>query len=96
LELIEGVIKIANVFLALVAGFIALSLFKISHERKKLRPWKMLIIALVLLSLQEILGALRAFRIFESPFLTHIVPTAILAFLLSALILQIEIVKKRK
>jgi len=95
LEYIEGIIKIANVFLAIVAGIIAISLFKVSHKRKELQPWRLLIVALVFFSIQEILGALRAFRIFESPYLTHIIPTAMLVLLLSAIILQINITKKR-
>ena len=94
LYLIEGVIKIANVFLSVVAGIIAISLFHISHKKKELRPWRWLIAALVLFAVQMILGALRAFKIFESPYLTHIVPTAILVLLITALILQINIGKK--
>lgn len=96
LEYIEGIIKIANVFLAIVAGIIALSLFHISHKRRELRPWRLLIIALVFFVFQEIFGALRSFRIFESPYLTHIIPTAMLALVLSAIILQIDIAKKEK
>ena len=93
IQYLEGIIKIANVFLSLVAGIIALSLFHVSHRKKELRPWKLLIIALVLFVFQEILGALRAFKIFESPFLTHVIPTGILALLLAAVLLQIHILK---
>ena len=95
MQQIEGILKIANVFLALVAGFISLSLFKVSHRKKELKPWKLLIIALVLFSVQEILGALRAFEIFESAYLTHIIPTAMLGLLLAAVILQIGLTSKR-
>ncbi|MBU0615462.1 MAG: hypothetical protein KJ601_05185 [Nanoarchaeota archaeon] len=49
----------------------------------------MLLVALVFFSLTEIFGALRAFGIYESPFLTHIIPTAILGFLIAALIMEI-------
>ena len=93
MESIEGIIKIANVVLSLVAGFLALSLFKISHHRKELKPWKLLIASLVLFVVQEILGALRAFQIYETPYLTHIVPTLILGLLVWALVLQIRITK---
>jgi heme A synthase len=96
LQYIEGILKIANVFLAIVAGIIAINLFHISHKKKELKPWKLLIIALILFVFQEILGALRSFKIFESPYLTHIIPTAMLVLLLMAIISQIKIIKKRK
>lgn len=89
-QLIEGILKIANLFLAVVAGLIAISLFRIS-KKKHLKPWLILIIALVLFAVQEILGALRAFNYFSTPYLTHIVPTAILGLLIFALVLQIGI-----
>ncbi len=93
LDFVEGIFKIANVFLSLIAGVLAISLFKFSGKRKKenLTPWKVLIIALIFFGVQEILGALRAFSIFESPYLTHIVPTIILGLLIIALTLQINI-----
>ena len=94
MQYLEGMLKIANVFLAIVAGFIAISLFKVSHERDHLKPWKLLIIALMLFAVQEILGALRAFDIFSTPYLTHIVPTAILGLVICALVLQIGLTKK--
>lgn len=95
MQYIEGIIKIANVFLAVVAGSVALSLIRVSQRKRELKPWQLLIAALVLFAVQEILGALRAFKIFESPFLTHIIPTAILALLLVAIVLQINILKKK-
>lgn len=88
-EYLEGIFKIANLLLSVVAGYIALSMLKISEQRKGLKPWNMLIIALVFFAVQEILGALRAFRIYSSVFLTHIVPTVILGFLIAALVMQI-------
>ena len=90
LDFLEGLLKIANVVLALIAGYIALSIFKVSHERKELRSWKILIIALIFFLIQEVLGALRAFNIYSSPYLTHIVPTIVLCFLIYALALQMH------
>jgi len=90
-QYIEGILKIANLFLAVVAGIIALTLFKAS--KKQLAPWRILIIALIFFAVQEILGALRAFNIYESPYLTHIIPTAILGLLIFALVLQINVKK---
>ena len=90
---IEGILKIANLFLALVAGGIALSIFSHAWRNKELKAWRALIIALVLFVVQMILGALRAFGIYESPYLTHINVSLLLAFLIWALILQISVVK---
>ncbi len=95
MQYLEGLIKIANVFLAIVAGTIAISILHVAHNKKSMRPWKFLIGALVLFSVQQILGALRAFQIFTSPFLTHIVPTAILGFLIAAIIQQIQLSTKK-
>ena len=93
LNFVEGIFKIANLFLSLIAGVLAISLFTLSSKKKhkKLIPWKVLIIALIFFVIQEVLGALRAFRIFESPYLTHVVPTVILGLLILALILQINL-----
>lgn len=90
---IEGILKIANLFLALVAGGIALSMFSHAWKNKELRAWKALIIALILFVVQQVLGALRAFGVYKSPYLTHINVSVLLAFLIWALILQIGVVK---
>ena len=94
MEYLEGILKISNLFLSIIAGFIAITLFMISHKRVELRPWKILIIALIFFALQELLGALRAFNIFSTPYLTHIVPTVILGLLIFALTKQINLAKK--
>lgn len=89
----EGLLKIANLVLSMIAAIIALSLIKASTEKRYLKPWLALIIALFFFMIQEILGALRAFDIFETPYLTHIVPTFILGFLIFAVTYQINIKK---
>ena len=89
-----GVIQIANVFLAVVAGVLAASLFRVSHQKMHLKPWKMLIVALVLFSILEVVGALRTFGVYESLFLTHTITSAILAFLIITLVLQIKIAEE--
>ena len=94
-EYLEGLLKIANLFLALIAGIIGISLIKISHKKKKLNAWVILIIALMFFAVQEVLGALRAFNIFESLYLTHVVPTIILVLLIMALFKQIAIQEKK-
>lgn len=86
-----GTLQIANLFLAVVAGTMAATLFQISHQRSHLKPWKILVIALILFAVLEITGALRSFGIYSSPFLTHTLTSAILAFLIVALVMQIRI-----
>lgn len=95
MQYLDGILKIANLVLAIVAGFIGISLIKISRKKKELNAWVLLIVALIFFAIQMILGALRAFKIFESPYLTHIIPTVILIFLIIALLKQINIQKTK-
>jgi predicted membrane-bound dolichyl-phosphate-mannose-protein mannosyltransferase len=94
-QYLEGILKIANLVLALIAGIMGISLIKISRKRKELNAWVLLIAALIFFAVQMILGALRAFKIFETPYLTHIVPTIILVLLIIALLKQIHIQKTK-
>ena len=94
-EYIEGILKIGNLVLAFVAALVSISLIKVSHSKKELRPWLFLIFALIFFGVQEVLGALRAFRIYESPFLTHINPAFILGLLIAALVYQINVGGKK-
>lgn len=88
---LEGILKIANLFLSLVAGLIAISLIKSSTKKNYLKPWYILITVLVLFAFQQVLGALRAFEVYSTPYLTHIVPTLMLGLLIWKLILQINL-----
>ena len=88
---LEGILKIANIFLSGIAGGLALTLIKGSFKKRDLRPWLVLIGALVFFIVQEILGMLRAFEVYESPFLTHLVPTIILILVLWALFAQLRL-----
>jgi len=88
-NIIEGITQIAVVFLSIVAGFIAISLFRTSHKVSYLKPWRPLIFGLILFALEAILGGLASFRIYQSPFLTHVIPSAILLLLIYSLFLQI-------
>ncbi len=94
-QYLEGLLKIANLVLAFIAGVTGIILIRVSRRRKELNAWILLIVALIFFAIQEILGALRAFGIFESPYLTHIIPTIILALLIIALLKQINIQKER-
>lgn len=86
-----GISQLAAVFLSIIAGFIAISMFKVSSEHRHLRPWKFLIPSLVLFSVEEVLGALRTFDVWTTPHLTHVVPSFVLVFLIAALINQIQV-----
>jgi hypothetical protein len=92
----EGMLKIANLLLAFVAGAIAITLFKVSHQKKDLRAWKILIIVLLLFVIQQALGALRAFGIYNSMYLTHVNVSILLGFLIYAISVQINIGLARK
>lgn len=89
-DYITGVFEIAAVFLSIVAGLVAVTLFK--HSKKKyLLAWRPLIIALILFAFEEIFAALKSFGIYSTPYLTHIIPSFILGFLIWALVKQISI-----
>ena len=92
IDYITGTLQIANVFLAIVAGFVAASLYK-SSAKKEFAAWRPLIAALILFSFEEIVGAIRSFGIYQSPFLTHIIPSFILGLLIWALIQQMDITR---
>jgi len=85
--------QIGAVILSLVAGFIALTMFKAAHARKQLRAWRYLLWALVFFTLEEFAGALKTFGIWSTPWLTHVIPSFILALLIVALVIQIQITK---
>jgi len=93
IDFVTGVLQTANVFLAVVAGLIAAGLFALSRE-KQLKPWKPLTIALIFFAIEEIFGGLRSFNIYSNPWITHVIPSIILAFLIWALLSQIWTVKE--
>lgn len=91
---IEGIVLLTNVFMAIVGGIIASIMFRQAWSQEALKAWRPLIFALIVFALQEIIGALRAFDIFSTPYLTHVVPSIILGLLITAVVLEID-VKKR-
>lgn len=90
-----GTSTIAVVFLSIVAGILALSLFRAAFMEKHLKAWRFLIFTLVFFAVEEVLGALKIFGIYSTPHLTHVVPGFILAFLIAALVNQIWVNKER-
>lgn len=90
---VYGIATLTAVFLSIIAGFLALSLFERAGQRKYLSAWKPLAIALVLFACEEIVGALKIFGVWSTPWLTHVIPSFILVFLIAALIKQINITR---
>ena len=90
---IYGITQLATVVLSIVAGFIAISMFQHASKKKYMAAWRPLIITLVLFVIEEILGVLRTFGIWSNPWITHVVPSFILVFLIAALLKQINITR---
>ncbi|MBI4453171.1 hypothetical protein HY636_00845 [Candidatus Woesearchaeota archaeon] len=95
-EFITGTLQITAATLSVVAGIIAISLFKVSHENVELRAWKYLIVALILFAAEEVIGALVSFKIISPTFLTHVIPAGIVGAIIIALTLEINYVKNPK
>ena len=85
--------QIASVLLSIFAGVLAMTMLKQARKRKQLRAWPYLLWALVFFALVEFVGALKTFGIWSTPWLTHIIPGFILAFLIAALVIQIQVTK---
>ncbi|MBD3304025.1 hypothetical protein GF343_02685 [Candidatus Woesearchaeota archaeon] len=92
-EWIYGIAQFSAGFLSVVAGIIALSMFRAARQNKILRSWRFLIIALVLFAVEEVIGALKTFGIYETPHLTHVIPFFILLFVIAGVLAQIKITK---
>ena len=85
---IYGIAQFAAAFLAIVAGIIALSMLKVSHQKRILRGWKWAVVALFFFMLVEVFGALKTFGIWSTPYLTHVLAGVVLLFLIAALVVQ--------
>ena len=93
-EWIYGIAALTAVFLSIIAGIIALSMFKISTEKKYLAAWVPLIAGLVFFAIEEIVGALKVFGIWQQlPWLRHVLPSLILVLFIWALIKQINVTR---
>ncbi|MBI4146400.1 hypothetical protein HY489_03625 [Candidatus Woesearchaeota archaeon] len=90
---VYGIAVLTAVFLSVIAGFLAISLFSDASQKKHLRAWKWLIAALVLFAVEEVLGALKVFGVWHTPWLTHVVPSFILVCLIVALIKQANVTR---
>lgn len=103
---IYGICQIAAVVLSIIAGCIALWMWKDTRKQVLMRGWKYMLPALALFAFEELLGLLRTFHVYETAALswlpqgiiafltiaaTHIVPFFIMLFLIAALVIQLNI-----
>jgi hypothetical protein len=68
-------------------------MYKAAKQRKALRAWRFMLWALIFFALEEVVGALKTFGGWSTPWLTHVIPSIILALLIAALIVQIQVTK---
>ena len=90
---IYGIAQLTAVFLAVVAGFVAVKSLR-SSKGNKFLAWKFLFTALVLFAVNEILGALDTFDVIEPVFWTYLIPLFVFLSFITALILQILVQKR--
>jgi len=90
---ILGIAQFTVVVLSVIAGLLALSMFKRTGEKKYLRAWRPLIIGLVFFAAVEIAGLLRNFQLHSNPWITHVLVSFVLVFLIAGLYRQINITK---
>ena len=92
-EWLYGISQIAAVVLSIVSGIVASSMLRVSSKQKSLRGWKYLLIALILFAVEELFGALRTFGLYSNEWITHVIPSFILVFLIAALCKEINVAK---
>lgn len=92
-DYVYGIAQLAAGFLAIIAGLIAITLFKAARSKKQLRAWKYLLPALVVFVIVEVIGALHAFGFSVAPYWTHVLVSLILFLLILALTTQIHLNK---
>jgi hypothetical protein len=66
-------------------------MFGDSLKRKIFRAWRYLLIALVIFAIEEVIGGLKTFGIYSTPYLTHVIPAIILGLLITAVIVQTNV-----
>ncbi|MEM3154621.1 MAG: hypothetical protein QW165_03605 [Candidatus Woesearchaeota archaeon] len=90
---VYGITTLTVFFLSVIAGFIAITMFGTTKQRTHLAAWKYLLVALILFAIEELVGTLKIFGIWSTPWLTHVIPSFILVFLIAALITQINVTR---
>lgn len=89
---IYGVAQFAAAFLAIIAAFIAATMLK-KAEEKPLKAWVFLLLGVIFFAIEEVIGALKTFGIFETQYLTHVIPGIIMGLLITALVVQTNIAR---
>jgi len=93
MDWVYGTVQFAVVILSVIAGLIAISMYRLTKGRSDLAPWNPLLVSLVLFAVVEILGGLATFGVYRTPHLTHILTSVVLAFLIAALLRKINVTK---
>ncbi len=89
IQFLEGMFQIANVFLSIVAIFIIIPMLK-HYGHPDLRPWKYVLLGLLVFDILLIVGAFRSFGLYENPYLTHLLATVIMLLLIYAQHIQLR------
>ncbi len=93
IDWIYGTTQLAAVFLSIIAGLIAISMYRHTRKHPELAPWNYLIVVLVLFAVIEVLGGLAVFGVYRTPHLTHVTASVTLGFLIAALVRKIQVTK---
>ena len=83
---VQGVLKIMDIFLSIVAGVLCIRLFAVKEGEKHSLPWTFLAIGLLIFAFGEIMGSLDAFGFLGfsfKPFLPGIEVGVILFFIIA-------------
>lgn len=93
---VQGVLKIMDVFLSIVAAVLIVWLFRVAKGDKRIRPWHFLFAALVIFAFGEIMGTLDAFGfLYFRPFLPGI-EVGVIIFFIIALIYRLKMRPEKK
>jgi len=91
---VYGIAQLAAGFLAIIAGVICLLMLR-SSRASLLRAWRPLLFGLLFMITLQIIGGLRTFGVLPNTgfwkFSVHILVTAVLALLMGALVIQIQV-----
>jgi len=93
MEWVYGTVQFAVVILSVIAGLIAISMYKLTKGKAELKPWNSMIVVLVLFAVVEVLGGLATFGVYRTPYLTHLMASLVLVFFIQALLRKISITK---
>jgi len=84
-----GIAQFSAGFLSIVAVFLSLWVLHTAWNHKHLVAWRYLLAGIILFGVEEVLGALVTFGVIAPTFLTHVIPSFIMIFLIVALVQEI-------